>query len=206
MASRTDILNAVRSRKLAPAELPSLVGPWITYADRRRQFSETLQAVGGRCIEVADEQALRDELTRLEPVTTAKKICSLVPGVLAPNVDLESVEDPHELEDVDVAVVPGQFAVAENAAVWVTDEYLRHRAVLFIAQHLVLVVPRGQVIDNMHQAYERLRFEGRGYGVFISGPSKTADIEQSLVIGAHGPRSLTVFLLGAVSAASSGGP
>ncbi len=196
MASRTDILNAVRSRKLAPAELPSLAGDWITYNDRWRQFAETLQGVGGRCIEAAGEPALRDEITRLEPVKTAKKICSLVPGVLAPNVDLGAVEDPHALEDVDVAVVPGHFAVAENAAVWVTDENLRHRAILFIVQHLVLVVPHDQVIDNMHQAYERLGFEGRGYGVFISGPSKTADIEQSLVIGAHGPRSLTVFLLG----------
>jgi L-lactate dehydrogenase complex protein LldG len=196
MASRTDILSAVRSRKLATAELPSLAGPWITYADRRRQFSETLQAVGGRCIEVAGEQELRDALARLEPVATAKKICSLVPGVLASSVDLAAVDDPHELEDVDVAVVPGHFAVAENAAVWVTDEALRHRALLFIAQHLVLVVPGDQVIDNMHQAYERLQFEERGFGVFISGPSKTADIEQSLVIGAHGPRSLTVFLRG----------
>jgi L-lactate dehydrogenase complex protein LldG len=195
MASRTEILNAVRSRKLARAELPSLTGPWITYADRRRQFADTLQAVGGRCIEVADEQHLHDELARLEPVTRAKKICSLIPGVLSPTVDLAAVEDPHELEDVDVAIVPGHFAVAENAAVWVTDETLRHRAVLFIVQHLVLVVPGDQVIDNMHQAYERLRFEGRGFGVLISGPSKTADIEQSLVIGAHGPRSLTVFLV-----------
>jgi L-lactate dehydrogenase complex protein LldG len=159
-------------------------------------FSETLHGVGGRCIEVADDQNLRDELARLEPVATAKKICSLIPDVLAPNVDLSAVEDPHQLEDVDVAVVPGHFAVAENAAVWVTDEQLRHRAVLFIVQHLVLVVPRAQVLDNMHEAYERLRFQGRGFGAFISGPSKTADIEQSLVIGAHGPRSLTVFLVG----------
>src|SRR5262245_18683810 len=111
MASRTDILSAVRSRRLAPAELPALAGPWITFADRRRQFSETLQAVGGRCIEVGGEQALRDALARLEPVATAKKICSLVPGVLAPNVDLAGVGDPHELEDVDVAVVPAHFAV-----------------------------------------------------------------------------------------------
>ncbi len=196
MASRSDILNAVRSRTLAPAELPALTGDWITYPDHWRQFSETLQGVGGRCLEVADIGQLREELTRLEPVAAAKKICSLIPDVLAPNVDLSAVEDPHHLEDVDVALVPGHFAVAENAAVWVTDEQLRHRAVLFIVQHLVLVVPRDQVLDNMHQAYERLRFHGRGFGAFISGPSKTADIEQSLVIGAHGPRSLTVFLVG----------
>jgi len=100
------------------------------------------------------------------------------------------------LEDVDIAIARGDFAVAENGAVWVTDRDMTHRAILFITQHLVLVVPRDQVIDNMHQAYERLSFAGAGFGVFLSGPSKTADIEQSLVIGAHGPRSLTVFLVG----------
>ena len=99
-----------------------------------------------------------------------------------------------ELDDIDVAILPGDFAVAENAAVWVTDAAVRYRAIYFIAQHLVLVVPREALLDHLHQAYERLSFAGAGYGLFISGPSKTADIEQSLVIGAHGARSLTVLL------------
>jgi L-lactate utilization protein LutC len=59
------------------------------------------------------------------------------------------------------------------------------------------VVPRAQIVNHMHEAYAKLQFPGAGYGLFISGPSKTADIEQSLVIGAHGPRSLTVVLVGA---------
>jgi L-lactate dehydrogenase complex protein LldG len=92
--------------------------------------------------------------------------------------------------------LPGRFAVAENGAVWVTDAGVKHRAVAFIVQHLALVVPAGEIIDNMHLAYERLTFNDAGFGAFISGPSKTADIEQSLVIGAHGPRSLTVFCIG----------
>ena len=90
---------------------------------------------------------------------------------------------------------PGELAVAENAAVWVTDDGLKHRVVAFIARQLVLVVSSDAVVDTMHHAYERLAFGQRGFGVFISGPSKTADIEQSLVIGAHGPKALTVFLL-----------
>lgn len=195
-ASRSEILSAVRSRRVAPAALPELTGAWITYPDRVKHFAETLRSVGGTCVEVGDEAELRAELQKLEPITMAKKIFSSLPEATASTFEMEQVADPHELEDVDVAIVRGEFAVAENGAVWVTDVHLKHRAILFITQHLVLVVPRDRVVDNMHQAYERLRFEGPGYGLFISGPSKTADIEQSLVIGAHGPRSLTVFFLG----------
>ena len=107
---------------------------------------------------------------------------------------MEAIDDPHDLADVDFAVLPGQMAVAENAAVWTTEEGVRHRVVYFLTQHLALVVPRSRLVHNLHEAYERLSFGGNEFGVWISGPSKTADIEQSLVIGAHGARSLTVVL------------
>ncbi len=48
----------------------------------------------------------------------------------------------------------------------------------------------------MHEAYARLAPREIGYGLFISGPSKTADTEQALVIGAQGARRCTVFLVG----------
>ncbi len=198
MASRDDILRAVRTHRPPPADLPDVGGQGITYLDRPRQFAELLEAVGGRCVFAADLAEVNRVLAALPQYATAKKIVSLVHGAGAANVDLNRIEDPHELEDVDFAIVHGRFSVAENGAVWVTDEGVRHRAVLFLVQHLALVIPAGAILDNMHQAYERLSFAGPGFGVFISGPSKTADIEQSLVIGAHGPRSLTVFCLGDV--------
>ncbi len=86
-------------------------------------------------------------------------------------------------------MVKGNFAVAENGAIWMKNENNRHRALYFIAQNIIIVIEENELLNNMHEAYERIDFEDAGYGVFISGPSKTADIEQSLVIGAHGPKS-----------------
>jgi L-lactate dehydrogenase complex protein LldG len=68
--------------------------------------------------------------------------------------------------------------------------------VFVVAQHLALVVPAAELVQDLHEAYRRIRFDGPGFGLFIAGPSKTADIEQALVIGAHGARSATVFLVG----------
>lgn len=194
MSSKREILAAIRRHSLDDAPLPSLERDWITYADRRQRFREVLESVGGRCLDAPHSGAIEDALSQLPEFAAAKKICAAVPGVSRANVDLDAIDDPHALEDVDFAVLPGQFAVAENAAVWVTGAGLKHRAIYFIPQHLALVLPAGEIVDNMHQAYERLELVGRGFGTFISGPSKTADIEQSLVIGAHGPRSLAVLL------------
>ena len=109
--------------------------------------------------------------------------------------DLSEVDDPHDLENLDFVIYPGEFAVAENGAVWLTDRDLRHRVVFFITQFLVLVVRKEDVVHTMHQAYGRAEIPQPGFGLFLSGPSKTADIEQSLVIGAHGCRELQVYLV-----------
>jgi L-lactate dehydrogenase complex protein LldG len=206
--SKEGILEAVRRNRPASCAAPDLRQAWTTYQDRRAQFIDVLTAVGGNAIAARNEADLNERLRLLPIIRDARKTVSLIPGIGEANVDLSTVGSPHGLADVDVAILPGQFAVAENAAVWVTDRNVPLRVIYFICQHLVLVVPAGEIVDNMHVAYERLASaaaaaEGRSvftepiFGAFISGPSKTADIEQSLVIGAHGPRSLTVFLLGA---------
>jgi L-lactate dehydrogenase complex protein LldG len=204
MTSKAAILESVRCNRPAPSELPSLDHLWTTYDDRREKFIEVLEAVGGNAIVASDQSDLCKRVDRLPQLASAQNVASLVPGIDSHNIDSAAINSPHGLSHVDVAVLPGEFGVAENAAVWVTDRRVPLRVLYFLCQHLVLVMPADAILDHMHAAYERLATVGRNggpnfadpqFGVFISGPSKTADIEQSLVIGAHGPRSLTVCLL-----------
>jgi L-lactate dehydrogenase complex protein LldG len=193
--SRQTILNQLR-RQLPPAQaLPALDDDWTTYPDPLQQFSTVLAGVGGNCVAVPTLADINAALARIQAYSEARIKVSQLPGVGEANLNLHDIPDPHQLEAVDFAIVPGQYAIAENAAVWLDDAHVRHRVLYFITQHLAIVVPRSGLLHNLHEAYARLQVSQRPFGIWISGPSKTADIEQSLVIGAHGARSLTVFLV-----------
>jgi L-lactate dehydrogenase complex protein LldG len=194
--SRETILRAARQNSPPPALLPDLDGPWITYPDPVAQFTRVLEAIGGQVVRVSDMAALAETLRQLVSARDSRKTLCGFPELLPSDVDLAQVSDPHQLDDIDLAILPGEFGVAENGAIWVTDRNLPHRVAYFLCQHLALVLPAAEIVHNMHEAYRRIRVEGAGFGVFISGPSKTADIEQSLVIGAHGPKSLTAYFVG----------
>lgn len=197
--SRRQILDRVRQNRPTVVELPSLDESWVTYDDPVAQFLTITELIGGRALVVADCAAAHRELANLAGYTSDAAQVSLVPGVGTSTIDVETTETPHELADLMWGVLPGELGVAENGAVWVTEQICRHRAIYFLCEHLVLVLPKEAIVHNMHQAYERLRGFGTDdqppFGTMLAGPSKTADIEQSLVIGAQGPRSLVVFLV-----------
>ncbi|MFC2110788.1 lactate utilization protein C, partial [Bacteroidota bacterium] len=109
-------------------------------------------------------------------------------------LSIESLKTPHELEDLDVLIIKSNLGVAENGAVWLSDDKLPVRVLPFITKHLVVVIDKEHIVPFLHQAYEQLSSKETDFGVFLSGPSKTADIEQSLVIGAHGAMTLTIIL------------
>ena len=211
MSNTRDKLLTTLKRQLVPqAALPEVLdGPWIEFERPLEKLAEVIQFVGGSCIEVDSIQQVAEELKKYPQFTSAQRIYSGVDG-LPGNVDLNSVDDAHDLENLDFVIYPGQFAVAENGAVWVTDQNLKHRVVFFITQFLVLVVSAKDIVHNMHQAYGRISSSDfqtgtstapqnqnsiASFGLFLSGPSKTADIEQSLVIGAHGCRQMQLYVV-----------
>lgn len=99
-----------------------------------------------------------------------------------------------ELEKLNAVILEGQFAVAENGAIWVDDSNFSNRLIPFITEHLIVLLSNENLVATMHEAYEKIKDLEYSFGVFVSGPSKTADIEQSLVYGAHGAKALNIVL------------
>lgn len=195
MTSRNEILDRVRKQHIADVPHPGDFQQGIVYPDPIVQFQKVLAGVGGRCELIESAAAATTILDAVPEYASAAMSCSRVPGVGSSSFDLDAIADPHDLADVDYSILPGELVVAENAAVWVTTADVNVRTLYFLTQHLALVVPRSRVVSSMHQAYEQVSVDTNPFGTWISGPSKTADIEQSLVKGAHGSRSLLVFLI-----------
>jgi L-lactate dehydrogenase complex protein LldG len=189
MSSRDKILAAIKQNQPEAAPLPSLAGLAGSMPGTLDAYRKVLEALGGQLVEVADEGEIPALLEQQHP--------GLRRIIYASASQREwANEDPHLLQDVDIAVVPGQWGIAENGAIWLTEQEMAVRVLPFICQHLAIVLPRHRILPTMHDAYEKIGAPETGFGVFIAGPSKTADIEQSLVLGAHGAKSLTVFITG----------
>ncbi|RXK12700.1 hypothetical protein CP965_08975 [Halarcobacter mediterraneus] len=187
MTSKELILKNIRTNNVVQdTTLPDYSNFGLTFEDKHSYFSTMLESVGGKALFIKKEE-LEETIKSIYP--DEKIITSNVEGFSLANFDANKENDPHKLKDIDLAVVKGEFAVAENGAVWVKNRDNRHRALYFIAQNIILVLEKSAIVNNMHEAYELISFGEPSYGAFISGPSKTADIEQSLVIGAHGPKS-----------------
>lgn len=195
MSSRAEMLKTIRDNKPSKVvQMPNIDIEHANYEDINAKYTAALASVGGLAIFV--NGMAEAEAYIKEHYTTDKVIVSNIPELEAlVTKNANETDDPHTLRDVDLAIVKAEFAVAENGAVWVKDSNNRHRALYFITQKLVFIVEKKDLVRTMHEAYEKISFEDSTFGAFISGPSKTADIEQALVIGAHGAVESCVILI-----------
>jgi L-lactate dehydrogenase complex protein LldG len=186
MSSKDLILSKIKAVRLEAKELPKILD-FEFEGDLTVKFTASIQANKGEVISKKElEELLHSGL--FEKVYSHAKEFSAFSNIPFP-------EDPHLLNDLNLAIIHGQFGVAENGAIWLEDEDLGLRAFPFITEHLVIVLQENSLVSNMHAAYQKIGDQQSGFGLFLAGPSKTADIEQSLVIGAHGAKSLRVVFI-----------
>ena len=186
MSSKNSIISAIQKLKQKEKKLPETPS-FESTGNLEDNFVQSILSNKGT-------------FTSLEALTTSlergeyRKVFSAEPS-LSSFTTTELPENPAEFADLDLAILKGQFGVAENGAIWLEDQDLKLRATPFITAHLVILLDKNSLVSNMHEAYERIGESSSGFGLFLAGPSKTADIEQSLVIGAHGAKSLVVVLI-----------
>ena len=193
MSSKEDILKKYRANIREKFDMPDLSDiAAITYPNPLLQFINMTRSVGGNAIEVEKGRDVNELIRELYP--DAKEIASNLPEITIATRNPDDVGRARDLNGTDVGVIRGEFGVAENACVWI-PQTMKEKAVMFISENLVILLDKKQIVHNMHEAYKRISFNNYGYGTFISGPSKTADIAQVLVMGAQAARSATVLLL-----------
>lgn len=194
-SSRNNILATIGNFKPARTSLPVIPKQEYEGINLLEKFTSTAVSIGSSVFQVKDREEINEILQK--ELSQTKRIVSHVQELPSFPEDATPLSDadPHAFENVDLAILEGGLAVAENSAIWLPEERMGNRVLPFICQHLALIVSAQNIVGDMHEAYEKMDIMEGGYGVFIAGPSKTADIEQSLVLGAHGPRSLMVFVL-----------
>ena len=195
MSNKEDILKRYRANVREKYDMPDLSDiKAITYPEPLVQFMKMTEMVGGHVIEVDAGRDVNVLIRELFP--DAKEIASNLPEITIATRNPDTVGRARDLNGTDVGIIRGAFGVAENACIWI-PQTMKEKAVMFISENLVILLPKSQIVNNMHEAYRRIRFDETydGYGTFISGPSKTADIAQVLVMGAQAARSATILLL-----------
>ncbi|GAB6976376.1 LutC/YkgG family protein [Prevotella falsenii] len=188
---KEQLFDKLRGGVTRQFDMPAEPVKGIVYEDIIKQFAEMSKTVGGKIIEVKTTDDLNAVIRKAYP--DAKVFASNVKGIQA-DLNPDTVATAADLNGTDVGIIQGEIGVAENGCIWV-PQTMKERAVCFISEELVILLDKKNIVNNMHEAYKRIEMNEYGYGVFISGPSKTADIEQALVMGAQAARGVTVVLI-----------
>jgi L-lactate dehydrogenase complex protein LldG len=192
MNSRAQILEAVLRSQPETTPLPDISQFTGDSTGVIQKYIGIFKTIGGSALEIQDINAIKQYID--EHFDVSKRVVTTLPELTDRFESITEV-DPHLYQDVELAVIKGHFAVAENGAVWLTDDVMGQRIIPYICQHLAVIVTAESIVPTLHEAYQKIGLGDYGFGGFIAGPSKTADIEQALVLGAHGPLSMTVFIL-----------
>ena len=156
---------------------------------------------------VSSSEEMRQALVRLRDAEGWKRAAchsGLLPDAVCPVLGIPMFKtdkpyDLHTLAGCDVGITECDALIAQTGSVVVSSRSAGGRALSVLPPHHVVLARRDQLVPDLPEAFELLKTEyGNNYPSmisFITGPSRTGDIERILVLGAHGPKKLTVLCI-----------
>ena len=205
--ARESILGSIRSHLAASlpfddhlenlANSVILSKPDSTPRSLPELFKESVESVAAHCIITTDvTETLRQILTDLRPRRVA-----VSDKVHLPDVEIEEVgvaPDAHDIFSFDVGITTAQAAIAETGTLVLDSACERHRLVSLVPPVHIAIINASAIVETVNDALTLLHKEKEisPAVTFITGPSRTADIELTLAIGVHGPQELYVIVNG----------
>lgn len=173
-------------------------------ASRRACFARHCEKLRTRLIEVPDAASAEAAVASLAAEHNWQRV-AVHDGVAAVPASLSTLNvsggyDRWELEKCDAGITSCVCLVAQTGSIVVTSAHTGGRALSVLPPHHLVITTIDKLVEDMPKAYEVLQAElvarPSSFASFITGPSRTGDIERILVLGAHGPKQLTVILIG----------
>jgi len=169
-------------------------------------FSRSLAEVAGNCIVVNDELEAAQAIERIMELTKVKRGAisdsPLVRNVIGrATLDAGLLENPPsaDLFDCDVGITGAQWAIAETGTLVLEAECEHHRLASLVPPVHIALIESDRIRRTMIEVLESLGRRDKERlsrtVTFITGPSRTSDIELNLTIGVHGPGELYVIIL-----------
>lgn len=185
---------------LQPSPLsPPVSTPDSATRDLADRFTNELSAVGGEIHRVATEEQAAATIVAILGEINAKRVAISDMDLFA-NADLQNVEliaDPsrEDLFGVDAGISTAQLAIAETGTLVLRSSEEKHRLVSLVPPIHICLLNSKDIRPSMYSVLEEMENQIDPTITFITGPSRTSDIELTLAIGVHGPKRLVVVLI-----------
>lgn len=187
---------ALINMKVVPVESISMANIAIT-----ELIQQTEPEWGSKKSVITWQHPLLDQLNLEESLAANNISLFVTKPSLSPDAD-ERLKIRTQIIDSYIGITSADFCVAQSATLVMRSQPDQPRAVSLVPSIHVAVIKMDQIIENLKELYFRLKWdpEEKKRGLtncmtFISGPSKTADIELVMVHGAHGPREMIVYVI-----------
>lgn len=174
---------------------------------RAAWFQQMLEAVGGKTVRVSSDKQAAEVIDQIITKTAARRVAvsdavivARLAALIKSDVDrVDSTAKSGELLNCDIGITSAQWAIAETGTLVLVSDSERHRLISLVPPVHIAVIESSQICVSLDEALLLVRGEGEAglsrAVTFITGPSRTGDIEMVLTIGVHGPQQLHVIII-----------